>query len=330
VSSCATFLVKSPLQFLNAIEAKDRYGMSDAECRLVLFRPDGGTAAASQFDALVERFPWAQTIRCEQPGQEIDRGLPGRVFLGDYREPRMRGLARRMSSDPPVVLDDGNATLLIARRREQWFWRWTDRRATRLTDGAHARRYPVPQILRDMTRPANREFSRLEFFSIYPIRAGRRDVVVRNDLRVLRGMTPAAPRPRPVFVGSSLVESGVMSDDEYTRCVADAASRRPGLLYIAHRREENSKLRRLSSTLPLEVLRPTFPIEVELIDLAILPAPLVVVLSTAADTIPMVFPDADVEYILPTLDAIAPAKRAAFCRLLDLQRSARARSREHE
>jgi hypothetical protein len=315
------FLVKSPLQFLNAVEARAHYGVSDDDARLVLFRPDGGAPAEAQLACLIERFPWPE-IR-EESEAESTRSLDARVFVGDSREPRMRRLARSLSPRRPVVLDDGNATLLIAQRRRRMLWRWTDRRATRITDAAHHRRVPVPQIMRDGLRPRNREFGRVEFFTIYPIRAGRHDLVEKNDLTVLRGLVHERTTPRPVFVGSSLVESGLMRASAYRACVAGAAALHPGMVYIAHRREDDAKLHMMASELGIDTIRPKYPIELELIDRELYPAPLLVVLSTASDTVPMVFPGAEVVDLAPAPDAILPANREIVAQMIRLQHIAR-------
>ncbi len=317
------FLVKSPFQFLSAIEARAAYGVRHEDACLVVFKPDGGAPAERQLGALTERFPWPQTSTPKHVEGDRINNPRSRAFVGDYREPGMRRLARTLSSARPIVLDDGNATLLIAQRRERNLWRWTDRRATRITDAAHGRRFAVPQILRDVLRPAYREFSSVEFFSIYPIRGGQHDTVQRNHLSVLRSMVPDRTTRRPVFVGSSLVESGIMQASDYRECVKRAAHNYPDTLYIAHRREDDSKLRDLAENVGIEILRPKFPIEVELIDRGLEPTPLVVVLSTAADTVPIVFPTVEVVDLVPSLDAIAPSNRDIIARMIALQSSGR-------
>ncbi|GAA3048487.1 hypothetical protein GCM10020000_30950 [Streptomyces olivoverticillatus] len=63
------------------------------------------------------------------------------------------------------------------------------------------------------------------------------------------------------LVGTSLVETGVVDPERYLDAVAALADAHGATRYFAHRREHTDKLRRISTELGLEVVRPELPLE---------------------------------------------------------------------
>jgi hypothetical protein len=316
------FVVRSPFQLVNAREAIAAYGSTDPRICILRSAPN----EMVQIDGIVERagFDHVTTVDRidELPAQLEPRA--GRVFLGDYREPEQRWLARRLGASRPIVLDDGNATLMVARRRSRPWWRLTDRRVMSLSARSHQRSFPIPTLVRDVRRPGARECSAIEFFSIYRVRGARRDRLRPNDLSWLRSQIEPATSERPVFIGSSLVETGIMRTEAYRTRVGDVARVAEGpLLYIAHRKETEENLDVLRREHDIEVLRPDVPIELVLSEQRIRPTKLWAVLSSAYDTLRMIFPDAAASCAPPVPDEVEPAFRAPMAAMVELTRATR-------
>lgn len=319
MSAPDVFVVRSPFQLVNAREAISAYGSVDARVGVLRSAP----SEMVQVEGIIERagFDRVEVVdRTEDLANRIGPGA-GRVFLGDYREPEQRWLARRLGVTEPVLLDDGNATLMIAGRRARPWWRLTDRRMMSLSAKSHHRSFPVPTVLRDLAAPSSRECSVIELFSIYRVRGARRDRVRPNTLAWLRSQIEPATSERPVFIGSSLVETGIMLPDAYRSRVGQAAraSAEP-LLYIAHRKEDDVNLDALRRAHGIEVLRPEVPIELVLPELRIRPRKLWAVLSSAYDTLRMVFPGVDASCSPPIPDEVVPAYRAPVAAMVALTR----------
>jgi hypothetical protein len=63
------------------------------------------------------------------------------------------------------------------------------------------------------------------------------------------------------MVGTSLVETGVVDADQYTKAVISLVRSHNATRYFAHRRESADKLHRLHAETGLEIVRPDLPLE---------------------------------------------------------------------
>lgn len=315
------FLVRSPFQVVNAREAVAVYGSVDP----IICVLDAGPNELVQIEGIIERAGFGHVERAGSVDDLIPRigDGAGRVFLGDYREPEQRWFARQLGARRPIVLDDGNATLMVADRRSSPWWRLTDRRVMSLSAPSHRRRFPIPTIVRDLLDPASREYAAVEFFSIYAVAGARRDRFRANTLTWLRGQIEPATSTRAVFVGSPLVEADFMAPEPYRARVRDAAASSGGeLLYIAHRREQDQNLAVLRDDLGVEILRPDVPIELVLLERRIQPSHIIAVLSSAYDTLRMIFPDVAASSVPPRQDEVAAAYREPLAKMVALTRAA--------
>ena len=143
----AVFLLKSPLQLLNALEACQHFGIARGECLLVLMADH---KSLPQMLSLVEKTPgWAGIVPLvnvglnpsilESDGTKHERhaiwgndsfgiiklknlaqhiGGLDYVFLGDLGNLMMRHFANLADASEIVVLDDGTATLQYAAWRK--------------------------------------------------------------------------------------------------------------------------------------------------------------------------------------------------------------------
>jgi len=196
-----------------------------------------------------------------------------------------------------VVVDDGTATLEFAR---QW------------STGEHLRRWhqvATPEQRRQITRFARNQIadslrrrlgseggSRLTVFTCLPVQLHRARVV-RNTYAWVRARHPR-PRVKPTadLVGTSLVETGLVSEDEYLAGVASLAAQHGIDRYLAHRKEGHAKLGRVAA-LGLRIELPQLPLELSIRDGAV--GRLVVSFpSTVVHTLPVVLADTTAELMV--------------------------------
>jgi hypothetical protein len=336
------FLGSSPFQLLNAFEARATYSGPDIETIFVVVQPRG-FEEARQMHSVLDRFGAPEVIWIDEQdpvgpvGERVRRQTGAsrensQVFLGTNQSPWRRRLVRELSVHPPVFFDDGNSTLLMARRRHNRLWRLTSEDREHLHQTGRIRgRLATPGLVNDVLHPQAREFLGVEFFSIYRVRGTAHDTWRPNPLSLLRGLRRRSAETRaPVIVGSAFVEARMLSERAYDELIAAARaamSTRPR--YLAHRGESDDRLERLSSRLDLEIVRPASGIELTLLDAAIVPDPLHAVLSTAVDSLGLIFPETSIKTFPPDPDQVdaswfrgATQRKVAL--MVELQEEARA------
>lgn len=274
-------LVESPAQLLNVLEwAHGRRGESGAGGGTGASRaagaapveiavlPPGDPVGRAQLGRMAElarteghRVRWyeartsaAALARCA--AALVPRmALAGRLVLGDPFSRLVQALlpfARRAGE--LTVVDDGTATMefaaLLAEGRPLVRWHSGGRPG-----------YPAVLASRRLTPGAGRA---AEVFTAMPL-APPPGVRLRvNGF----GWTRARYGPPLVtggvdIAGTSLVETGVVAEDCYLRAVGELTRGQGATRYLAHRREHQAKLDRLTALTGLQVVRPELPLELE-------------------------------------------------------------------
>ncbi len=307
------FLVKSPLQLLNAIEARHHYALAKEDCYLVIMADRKSypqlmrqVVASEQWQHVIPIYtvplcfgdPWREIADFKDFMRHRDTRLRssffsirrlnrlvrsirnvGYVFLGDNNNVYMRHFAHRVRHQQTVLLDDGTATLEIARQRLQGIKRRKPDRIIRELKHL-AKRYL--QGLRD------EQLAQVEFFTVYNIEIALPDQRVENRFQYLRRHAQQLEQSQDAyFLGSPLSEVGLMDENEYLRQLHVVQQRWPDakMLYVAHRRESADKLRIIESQLGLGVVRFDFPIEYQVAVLGPRPQQVISFFTSALDNL---------------------------------------------
>ena len=310
---CAVALVKSPLQYMNALEACRSFQVPIKRCLLVLMADH---KSLPQLLALIDKTPgWGGILplvsvglkpsMADWDGKEHSRhaiwgndafgiiklrnlsqslGRLDYVFVGDLGNLMMRHFANLADVSEVVVLDDGTATLQYAVWRNQGRWGrkqrlskkaglWLKRIALGSCDGLPAR---------------------LTFFSVYDIEVPQQDRVVKNtfmDLHARAG--DVRPEELVFFLGGPLVEASILSEEEYLwhlERVARYFSNRK-VTYVAHRRENWERVKRIGRALGWDVRLFDYPIEFQLAVVGPRPRILAAFFSSALENCRAIFGD---------------------------------------
>lgn len=259
-------LVESPAQFLHVLEwchterAADRTGMA------VLSPSDPGTVeqlrsmadfAEEEGIEVVWYAPRASALARVRTIGALRRPVASarRLVIGDPFSGLVQSLLPFAHPGEVVVVDDGTATLEFATQlaHGEPLRRWHA--------GLGAARAPLARYARSYL-----DRSRLRLFTVMTVTSlpGSRVEHHRYDWTRRRFGPPRLLRGTDV-IGSSLVETGVVKPEAYLAAVARLAER-PGAAgrYFAHRREQADKLREISQSTGLRIVRPRVPLEVEL------------------------------------------------------------------
>ncbi len=119
----------------------------------------------------------------------------------------------------------------------------------------------LAQHTREYLLPAPDENRRVELFTAMPVAAPTGMTLTANRFDWTRQrFGPPKVKSGVDLIGTSLVETGVVSAERYLRGVETLAS--GGGRYYAHRRESDQKLREVARRTGLKIVRPDVPLEI--------------------------------------------------------------------
>lgn len=307
-------LVESPAQLLNVVEwaHHDRgrtAGGRAAELTVLVLAPRNETTrwqlrcmaqlAREAGHAVAWREPRLGGAAIARTVRALAGDLAGadRLVIGDPFSGVMQVVIGLHRSREVVIVDDGTATLEFAR---QWSTGEHLRRWHQVATADQQRqisafaRQQVAESLRRRLDPAIG--CRLTVFSCLPVELPHAGVV-RNTYAWLR-----ARHPRPGvkqtadLVGTSLVETGVISEDDYLEGVGSLVARHRVDRYFAHRKEAPAKLSRIAA-LGVRIELPQLPLEVS-IRAGVVGRLVISFPSTVVHTLPVVLADTPTELLV--------------------------------
>ncbi|MEU9863838.1 hypothetical protein AB0D99_23490 [Streptomyces sp. NPDC047971] len=183
-----------------------------------------------------------------------------RVIVGDPFSRYVQLLLTLFAPKQLTVVDDGTATMEYAaqlargERLVRWHRRGSGRGPRELVLA------PVSAAARRKLAPTRRRA--VEIFTSLPVEPPPGTTVTANTFAWTRArFGPPRLTRGSDLVGTSLVETGVIDADRYTRAVADLAADHGATRYFAHRRESAEKLHRIAVETGLEIVRPDLPLE---------------------------------------------------------------------
>ncbi|MEU3063198.1 hypothetical protein AB0P12_21235 [Streptomyces subrutilus] len=187
------------------------------------------------------------------------------VVVGDPFSRYVQLLLTLVRAERLVVVDDGTATMEFVAQtaRGERLVRWHrvggGGPAGRLRELAYA---PVSATARRRFTPDAGRGRAVEVFSSMPVTVHGGTTLRVNDFAWTRArFGPPRPTRGTDLVGTSLVETGVVDPDRYLDAVRALTLDHGATRYFAHRRESPEKLRLLSETTGLEIVRPDLPLE---------------------------------------------------------------------
>jgi len=314
------FLVNTPLQLLNAIEAKYHFKLDAEDCLLIVMgdrksQPQLLSLAGSvdkEFGCVtvlnnVSLFPGDPFTVSESLLRRMTNdtkilkksifnirrlnkiakylGEVDYIFIGYVRLIYTRHFVNTMIHKKVFLLDDGTATLALAKERKQGFFIGPEKNLKSKL------KFYGKRLISRVKDEYQESYS---FFTMYDIDPGDKDQVIKNEFTHMRANIDLLPDSDDVyFLGSPLSEAGFISQDEYLayikRVKAYFENRR--ILYVAHRRESKNKLDKLSKVHGLKVIMFEYPIEYQLAHIGSRPEILASFISSALDSCKTIFGD---------------------------------------
>ncbi|HEY9050507.1 MAG TPA: hypothetical protein VIQ03_03115 [Gammaproteobacteria bacterium] len=313
------FLVKSPLQLLNAIEAKHYFQLNDNDCFLIIM---GDRKSYPQMMSLATLdHQWSSIVLMNRVGLflsnpwfakkdlgNIDKLRKSflrssiftirrlnrlsktisdveRVFIGDNNNPFMRHFVNSVKHKDTIFLDDGTATLEIARQRLEG---GLERAPQKLHKKVKLAAKRIFQGLK------NHQADKVIFFTAYKIEVRKPDQLIINKFAYLRQKVRSMNTDDAVyFLGSPLSEVGLMSEKSYVDQLGIVRSKYAGkdFVYVAHRRESKQKLDVIQKLLDVRVSFFNYPVEYQFAIIGPHPEIVVSFITSALDNLNIILGD---------------------------------------
>lgn len=291
----SVLIVETPLQLLNAVEAKNSLDLG--ECVLVLLVSK--SFPQSTFDPLVRIGAWTRVeiLRLQHKFEPVDLRWLGRsvslrlneyakeskqflnrlkfdrlskklgrvdnLVLGNLLQGYMQHFANRVRAKRIVLLDDGTDTLRVCASRNV------------VERGPASGRVTFLRRTKDYMRKAFVDWDltrirSLTFFTSYDLTLPAEDSAVGNRYAFWRQRLKSVAREDVVyFLGQPLVEDGYLTLNAYLNALAKVIAHYQGerFLYLTHRREADTKLAAVRA-MGISVESFDLPIELQMLNVS--------------------------------------------------------------
>lgn len=290
ISGVNLYIVETPLQLLNALEAKEAFQLPNNH---LIVRIGGTGFDGNNLLKLIDRAEWSAVHElrfrntrfsfesrllgarisakcrgyCYDFQQFLNRRTVNRLarsfgnvktlFLGNYlpgAQSYMLHFSNVLQSENLVLLDDGTDVLLITKRRE------------------HPPESAGPKQFRRRFRKNLLEWDESDaasvtFFTAYSIPLFNGDRRIENTFkRLKRQLSASAPLNEVWFLGQSLVEDGYVTREfymGYLSKIKEYFSGRP-FVYIPHPRQSAELIRDIKDSMAVEIRQLDVPVEHEI------------------------------------------------------------------
>jgi hypothetical protein len=293
------FLIETPLQLLNAIEARNHFKFKNNILLILLTNYFG----INSFNNLVDKDSW-DTIRyipflsncstydfgMQRPQNLYERcieyyiilqqllkrcrldkiiksiGSVNNIILGNYLQGHkdyMRHFGNSLTHEKIYIVDDGTDTILINRERINELSVVGNEQNN---DVSWLKK--VKRSLRESYIDWNgRSASSITFFSCYDLSVTAADTFVKNEYSYLRKIAQnSANVDEVIFLGQCLIEDGYISKENYQLYLLKVKEyfKNEKLIYVPHPRESMQSVEYLKKTVGIEIRKLSTPIEYEI------------------------------------------------------------------
>ncbi len=279
------YLIQSPLQAINAFEARTAAGIDGANRHLAVHFETVGPYNNRLVANTLEHLGWNDVLTVPFAGNPAGKlaswlilrwrirglGPVGRVHIGAYDSGVMVATANACRNAEVWILDDGTASLLFPAYRYEGV----------------RQKHQCGGVRRSWIGFDSRLPAKVEVFSIYDLPLRPPDQSHRNPMAVLRESI-AFDDSGPVFlVGSMIPEHDICSFEDYglwLERIREYFGRRP-IHYFAHRRESMEPKMGVLEKLGIKVETPELPFELALSTASQKPSAVASFYTTIFDTL---------------------------------------------
>ncbi|WP_456389704.1 hypothetical protein [Hydrogenimonas sp.] len=290
------FLVRSPLQALNAIEAKAYFAPDEYNILIVCYRKSYDKALIKRIIELAPQwseihfFPLKPHLSLFHSFRRLLKRFPKVKYcmIGDYSH-LINYYMNRLHYRDLIMLDDGTGTVYRAHQIQN-----------RTLHTTHKTRFHAKSILSIWLNRLfgidERYLYKVTLFTIYKELAQDTQLpIIYNRYRFLQNKTFTKPQRRTVyFLGSRIQEwfTDRTKFSEYLKSIVRYYQEQDiQFFYILHRKEEEGHIAEMAKQLEFEYVRFENIIEVELLQTDTLPMEIATFVSTGVTTLKTLYPN---------------------------------------
>jgi len=305
------FIVESPLQLLNAIEANNYLSKGGKQKRtLLILCYSLNEKGNDQLKLLKGLIKWDEIIEVTYKSKfdffkiffslrnDIKTLTARNIFIGEFRAPWMHVLSENILHEEKFLLDDGAGT--PARQENDlnleipsMFYEGEGNNLNVIVKKVYLKLLGLKYL---------QWKNQINLFTVFDLEAYDGQKIVRNNYEYLRKSCEKTGQKtinEVAFIGTALVEAGIVSNSYYLCCLEKVASLYGGynVVYIPHRRESNDKLNEIHDRFGYEIRHFNYLIEYEFIISSTLPYKIICFPTMAAITLNRLFPSIEIEMI---------------------------------
>ena len=286
------FLIRSPLQALNAIEAKEKLSKNEENIVLVFYKREIdkelilNTLNYSTWSKIIVKklkphrklFLYFHNLLKELPSIHY-------CFIGDHST-LINYYMNRLEYKHLVMLEDGTATLNNIKLLENKTYH-------KMKRTSYSKNNFFSTLVKNLIGIDTRYLYNSSFFTIYNINTNI--PIIKNDYNYLKGLIKKIPHKEVVFfIGSNLIEEIFISQElfeqQLQKVIHYYQDKNIEFIYILHRKEDLEYMTHLGERLGFKCLKFNNIIEIEFLNLGYIPSEISTFMSTAATTLKMLYP----------------------------------------
>lgn len=286
------FLIRSPLQALNAIEAKERFCPNNDNIVIIFYRRKVDKKLILN---TLEYTTWTDIIlQPLKPHYNLYKFLKyflkyrpnvNYCFIGDYST-LINYFMNRLIYNRLFILEDGTATIREIKLLE-------NKTLHKIGKTSYKIKHPSKILMEKIFKLDTQYLYNASFFTIYQL--DTTFPTIQNKYSYLKKLIPHKPTKDIVFfIGSNLTDSILISKEKFEYLLSEVASyykkRNLKLIYILHRKEDPIYINDLIHKLEIESIQFKHIIEIELLKLDYIPTEISTFISSAITTLPVLYP----------------------------------------
>lgn len=317
------FIIRSPLQLINAIEAQKHFNTSNNE--LVIIHTKKNTKNKELIEAIVKKRKLEQVFSVCAHNQDSGRSKfmtmvkfiknlqkkhYKHIFIADAGSVQMI-IAANLDSQSVIHLDDGTKT--IEKQEEKLFIPQTYMNL-KISRKMRYFRYWLFGLKPFISKP-------VDLFTIFNVKALENQKIITNDYNYFNSFQTEEKRydkDNIYFIGQGLSESNIVSETFYLELLKRVKKQYSDkkIIYLPHRGEIISKKKLELVDGFFEINSPSLPVELEFLEKDRYPYQIIGIASTALFTLATLFKNTKVYYFkIPDEEYLNTQKKEIWNRI---------------
>jgi hypothetical protein len=286
------FIVRTPLQAFNAVEARERFCQNQNNYIIIVYR---NSIDRRLLESIVLLEDWFRvnyiSLKPHLPLMiffyKLLQDMPTieYCFLGDHST-IINYYMNRVKYQKLILLEDGTATIRRAELLEKRVFH-------KIKKTAYSEKSILEIAFERLLKIDTRYYYNSRFFTIYNLKNSIK--IINNDYRFFKSMIKKFPQKKEAFFIGSNIKDKIMVDIEtFERYILDIVNiyRRKEIkfYYILHRKEDEIYMQSLSKRLNFKCIRFSNILELEFLKMQYIPCEVSTFLSTAVTTLNNLYP----------------------------------------